>query len=750
MTSDAGTRGAIDDAPERTSILPLAGMTCEACARSVEAMLRAVPGVASAEVSFGARQVTVRGASERPSRAALAAALRGSGYSIPDGTDAAPGGDLRAEVAFATAAEGAELARSRRALAIALAFGVPALLLELFAADARIVLAVSLPVLAWAGAELVATGLRAALRGRPDMNTLIALGAVSAWLAGALGAFGPAGLHAAAHHAHAAALIVIFALLGRWLEQRTRRRAGDALAALVELTPQRVRVLRRGAEVELPLSEARVGALALVRPGERIPVDGVVHGGASEIDESALTGESRPRAVEPGARVSAGTLNGSGALEIAIERIGSDTRVALIAQAVQRARGSRVALQRLVDRVSAVFVPFVLVAALATLVGWRTAGGEWDAAIGRAIAVLVVACPCALGLATPAAIVAATSAAARIGALVRGADALERLARVDHVVLDKTGTLTSGAPVLVAVHALDARAQDERELLRIAASVESSSEQPLGRALVAAARERALELAPVSGFRAEPGRGVRATLGGREVWLGSPQAAERRLEAAAARELVRATAAIAARGASPVALLVDGAPRALFELRDAPRPQARAVIEELGALGLSVELCSGDHPGAVAAIAGALGIERARGAATPEDKLELVRARRAEGRRVWMIGDGVNDAPALAAADVGLAIGGGADVALEAADAALLEPDLARLPRLLRLARAMRATIRANLAWAFAYNVLALPLAAGALEPWTQWSPSPGVAAAGMAASSLVVVLNSLRLLRAS
>jgi heavy metal translocating P-type ATPase len=740
-------------------------MTCEACARSVERMLRGVPGVVSVEVSFGARQATVVGVRERPSRAALAAALRGSGYSIPEHAEDSRF-DLRSQVAFATSAENEMLRRTRRALVIALVFGVPALAVELAGGDPRLVLALSLPVVAWAGAELVVSGSRAAARGAPDMNTLIALGAVSAWTAGALGTFGPAAFHTAAHHAHAASLIVIFAWLGRWLEAHARHRAGDALASLVELVPQRVRVLRRGTEIELPLDEVRAGALAIVRPGERISVDGQVFGGSSEVDESALTGESRPREVEPGARVNAGTLNGSGVLRISIERVGSDSRVGQIAQAVQRARGSRVAVQRLVDRASRVFVPLVLLAALGTLVAWRASGADWQSSLGRAIAVLVVACPCALGLATPAAIVAATSAAARIGALPRDADALERLARVDHIVLDKTGTLTLGTPTLAAVHVLapDASARPssagapaqssglatETEALRIAASVESSSEQPLGRAIVRAARDRGLEPAPVAGFRAEPGNGVRASLDGRDVWIGSPRTAERRIGGSSGAELARCAASVGARGASPVAMLVDGAPYALFELCDAPRPRAREALDELAALGLSIELCSGDHSAAVAAIARELSIAQWRGAATPQDKLELVQSLRARGRRVWMVGDGVNDAPALAAAEVGLALGGGADVALESADIALLRAELGRLPRLLRLARAMRATIRANLAWAFAYNALALPLAAGALEPWTRGLPSPGLAAAGMAASSLLVVLNSLRLLRAA
>jgi Cu+-exporting ATPase len=734
--------------------VPVAGMTCEACASSVKLALAKVPGVASVEVSFGARQAALTFDGAPVERARLVEALAGSGYSIPL-AEGAGTGSLREAVAFAEQAERAEQRSTRRELVVALVFGIPAIAAEFSAADPRIALFLTLVVVGWAGARVLVAGARAAARAAPDMNTLVALGSVAAVVAGALGAFGPAEFHAAAHHAHAAALILIFVLLGRWLETRARRRAGDALQALVNLTPQTVRVLRRGVEVELPAAEARIGALALVRPGERIPVDGTVFGGASEVDESALTGESRARDVAVGARVRAGTLNGSGALQISIERVGEETAVARIAHAVQAARGSRVPIQLLVDRISARFVPLVLAAAGAAFVlGWYGDGDSIRAA-SRAIAVLVVACPCALGLATPAAIVAATGAAARQGVLVREAAVIERMALVDTLVLDKTGTLTSGRPRLVGVHALAAAraaALGDDELLKMAAAVEVSSEQPLGRALVEAADLRGLKYARAVAFRAEPGRGVRGRVGARELWLGSPHAAGARLAT-----LDRADPAIeplceqvAGRGASPVVLLCDDRAYAVFELRDIPRPEAAAALRALEALGIAIHVCSGDHHGAVAFVAAELGLSHWRAGSTPEQKSAYVRELRAAGRRVLMVGDGVNDAPALASADVGLAIGGGADVALETADAVLLHPDLTRLPRLLELARRMRSTIRANLAWAFAYNAITLPLAAGALTPWTTWSPSPGLAAAGMAGSSLLVVLNSLRLLRVS
>lgn len=727
-------------------------MTCAACAASVQRLLSEVPGVVSVEVSFGARQATLHLAGPPVEPARLAAALSGSGYSIP-GAGSAGSGSLREAAAFAAAAELGERRAARRGLLVALAFGVPALASEWLGADPRIALGLNSAVVGWAGAPLLVAGSRAAARRNPDMNTLIALGALAAIATGVLGVFGPERFHAAAHHGHAAALILIFALLGRWLESGARLRAGDALQALIDLTPQFVRVLRRGAEVEVPAEQASIGSLAIVRPGERIPVDGTVFIGASELDEAVLTGESRPRAVEAGAAVRAGAMNGTGTLQISIERVGEETAVARIARAVQAARGSRAPVQLLVDRISAAFVPVVLAVAGSTLLAWWWIDGDIAGAASRAITVLVVACPCALGLATPTAIVAATGAAARMGVLVRDAEVLERLVRGDTLVVDKTGTLTTGRPRLSALHrtgAANARSFDDGDLLRLAAAVEMSSEQPLGRALVDAADARGIAYSRAADFRAEPGRGVHGRVAELAVWLGSPQAAAAVL-AAKGRvdpELDRLVDQVSNRGASPVVMLCDEVACAVFELRDAARPEAAPALRELEAQGLSIHVCSGDHRGAVAAVAAELGLATWRAEMTPEQKGAHVSALRSQGRRVLMVGDGINDAPALAAADVGIAVGGGADVALETADAVLLHANLARLPRVLELARRMRTTIRANLAWAFGYNVIAVPLAAGALSAWSAWSPSPGLAAAAMAGSSLIVVLNSLRLAR--
>jgi Cu+-exporting ATPase len=483
-----------------------------------------------------------------------------------------------------------------------------------------------------------------------------------------------------------------------------------------------------------------------VRPGERIPVDGEVLEGRTHVDESMLTGESFPVERGPGERVHAGTLNGLGALSLRATGVGEDTALGRIAAAVHQAQGSRPPVQRLADRVSAVFVPAVLAIAVATaLVGWL-AGGDAAGGLARAVTVLVVACPCALGLATPTAIVAATGRGAREGVLIREAGAFERLAAATAVVLDKTGTLTSGRPVLRRVlppPGAGGEGHDGDALLRLAAAVERLSEQPLARAVVAAAAERRLEVPAATGFAAEPGRGAQGVVDGREVWIGSPAAAiERGLDEEAVKQLARS---LAGRGETPVFLAVDGDLAAALGFADSLRPTSKRAVNELRGLGISLHVLSGDHEGAVQATAGELGIERARGGLLPEHKEEAVRAL-AEDGVVVMVGDGINDAPALAAADVGVAMGGGADVAIEAADCAILRDDPAAIPKLLVLSRATLRTIRQNLVWAFAYNLVALPVAAGALAPWTGWSPPPHWGAAAMALSSVIVVTNSLRL----
>ncbi|MEX1025291.1 MAG: cation-translocating P-type ATPase [Planctomycetota bacterium] len=703
--------------------LTILGMTCQACAGAVERALRQVEGVVTADVSYAtssARIVTRR----RVEEAALAAAVGHAGYRLLVG-----GSSLAERVRDLGAGEERELRR------LALEAGVAGAALALVLAGMLLgpwpgVLPLAAVIaVAGAGGRTLVRGLRALARAAPDMNSLVALGTGAALIAGLL-----------THdhtHLHAAVMIAAFVLFGRWLEGRTKRRVGTAVERLFDLAPPFARVLRRGQEVEVPLAEVAVGNLVTVRPGERVPVDGDVISGRSEIDTALLTGESTPRAVAPGDRVIAGALNGTGAFSLRATGIGANSTLERIATAIHAAQASRAPAQRLADRLAAVFVPIVLaVAALGLGAAWLRGAPVGDA-VAIAVAVLVVACPCALGLATPIAILAATDRAARAGFLVREAAVFETLGDVDVVVFDKTGTLSRGAPELESVVVLDGGRDDE--WLALAAGAEAHSEQPFGRAVVRAARERSLQAPVCTEFEALPGRGVRTTVAGRVVEILRPSEVP---------ELALRVAKIAASGASPVVLVVDGRPRALLAFRDPPHERARPVVAALAARGLAIEIVSGDDPNTVAAFAHELGIARHVGGATPEDKAAHVVSLRAAAARVLFVGDGVNDAPALVAADVGLAQGRGADVAIEAADVAWLESGVPDVQELLELAYETRRAIRQNLSWAFSYNLLALPLASGLLAPWIPWTPSPALAALAMAGSSLVVVGNGYRLAR--
>ncbi len=717
---------------------PVGGMTCQACAQSVERSLRAVPGVERAEVNFGSRSAAVVFDADIATRNALRRAVTATGYTVPDGFEDGAG-DLRADVDFAERTEREQLARLRRDAAVAILAGTATVALSLLRADAWVVLASASVVALGAGRTIASAGFRAARRLAPDMNTLIALGALSAWLAGAIATFGVDAFGAPGPHLRASALTLAFALIGRYVETRARARTGGAVRALLDLTPPTARVLRAGIETEVPLDEVRVGGLVLVRPGERIPVDGTILSGTTTVDEAMLTGESVARERRAGDAVFAGTINGLGALSVQVTRTGTASAIGRIAAAVRDAQGSRATAQRIADRVSAVFVPTVLLIALVTAVTWLAVGAGTEATIARLVAVLVVACPCALGLATPTAIVVAAGRAAREGALFRNAEALERLATVDTIVLDKTGTLTRGEPRLERVVRPPRATRSEDELLALAAAVERASEQPLGAAVVRAALARSLRIAVASDVQAEPGRGIRGTVEGHDVWIGSPSAAP----ASAAGE--PAELALES-GETPAILIVDGRVEAALGFVDDLRPSSPDAIRALHALGLEVHLLSGDDAAVVERTARLLRIEHHRGGVSPTDKAEYLRELAARGQSTAMAGDGINDSVALTVADVGIAMGGGADVAIEAADAALLADDPARIATLVSLARRTRGTIHANLAWAFGYNLVALPVAAGVLQPWTHWSLPPQWGAAAMAASSVLVVLNSLRL----
>jgi Cu+-exporting ATPase len=728
---------------------PVAGMTCQACASGVEKALRELPGVVEAHVNFGSRSAEVLRDRERAPARAIAGAVAAAGYSVPEDLE----GPLDQQVAFGDAAERAALWRARRDAWIALCFGTPVVLAGPLSLDPQLALLLSVPVQFVAGAAILSSGLRAALRLAPDMNTLVTLGSLAAWVSGAVEVLWAGAPHHSGGHLHASALILAFVLLGRWLEVGVRHRAGDAVKRLLELAPPTVRVLRRGVETEVPLAEVKRGNLVLIRPGERVAVDGTIVEGQSWLDESTWTGESAPVARRAGLSVRAGSLNGDGALSVMATGVGAESSLGRVAAAVRAAQGSRAPVQDLADRVSAVFVPLVLGLALLTFGVWFLLDGDLARAVSHAVAVLVVACPCALGLATPAAIVAAVGRGAREGVLVRDAGALQRLVDVGFVVFDKTGTLTLGKPALVAVELPAGSADtDGDRALGIAAAVEAFSEQPIGRAIHAAALARGLELAHAADFRALPGVGVEARLEGsapsRTVFVGSLQGALARVrDPATVEALVKP---LQDRGETGAVLVVDGEARAAFGFTDPLRPTAADAVARLRRQGIEVMIFSGDSPAAVARVAETLHLERSRGAMTPETKAEAVAELGRSGRRTAMVGDGVNDAAALARADVGIAIGGGADAAVEAADCTILSADPARVPLLVALGRRTLHTVHVNLAWAFGYNLVALPAAAGVLEPLVGWSPSPGISALAMAASSLAVVLNSLRLRGAS
>jgi Cu+-exporting ATPase len=717
----------LEDGPE-TIRLALRGMKCAGCAAEVESALRATPGVARADVSYGNASADVTFAPEAVDLAGLVCAVRAAGF------DAAVAGDQ--DDAQREADYRAELASLRLRLTVAVPVSLLLMAAMLFAMPPPwLQAALALPVWLWAGWPFHHGAVLAVRRGRADMNSLISLGSSVAALASvvqwARGRTHPL-------YFDTAAMIVTFILIGHYLEAIARHRTRGELRALLDARPRTARVQRGEQWIEQAADEVLVGEVVEVRPGEAIPVDGVILAGEAGIDESTVTGESVPAERGPGEAVVGGTLNLTGRLEVRAQAVGAATVLGRMIALVRAAQGSKAPIQRLGDRVAAVFVPLVVLVAALTFLAWL--GSGWEAALTHAVAVLIIACPCAVGLATPTAIMVGAGHGARLGVLVKGGAVIEAASRVTRVVFDKTGTLTLGRPEVVDIVATGVPAD---ALLSLAAAAEAASEHPYGRAIVARAEARGLIVPRADTFRALAGSGVQATIGGRQVLVG--QAA---MLVAAGVDMGPEAERLAARGVTPVCVAVDGAPAGVIGLADTPRPEARAALARLAARGIKLAMLSGDEAGVASAVADQLRIAEWRARVTPEGKAAAIGAWRAAGEVVAFVGDGLNDAPALAAADVGLAMGGGTDVALETGDIALVRDDLHAMVDALDLSRAVMATIRGNLAWAFGYNVLMIPLAAGLWQHALGLSVGPMWAAAAMALSDVSVIGNSLRLRR--
>jgi Cu+-exporting ATPase len=752
---------------ETTTDLPVAGMTCQNCVRRVEGALSAVPGVTEATVNFATRRASIRHDAQRVSDKALIAAIEGAGYEVPElvsqhGEHAASRPAAADRALAMDAAEEREQKSIRRDFVIALVLTLPLLVLAMSHGSipgseselGRLVqLVLGTVVLFGPGRRFLALAWKALMHRTSDMNTLVSLGTLSAWGYSTVGIAAP-GLFPHAEHGvlphlyfEAAAAIVMFVLLGKLLETRARRRLSDAVRGLVSLVPKLARRVRGDVHEEIEVSSLRSGDLVLVRPGERVPVDGEVVRGGSAVDESMLTGESLPVDKRVGDRVFAGTLNQSGSLTFRVTHTGEGTALARIVEAVEQAQGSRAPIARLADQVSRRFVPIVLGIAFLTGAVWLAVdptGQGLATAIERFVAVLVIACPCALGLATPAAVAVGAGRGAELGVLVKGGAALEAASRVNTVLLDKTGTLTSGQPSLTDVIAVSA--DEEKRLLSLVASVEQASEHPVAKAIAEGARARGAERFEVSDFVSEAGEGVEGAVDGERVrigtasWLARAGIRTEALEAEAER--------LAEQGRTPAFVSIGKKLAGIVAVSDPVTAEARVAVAELSAMGIEVAMVSGDRRAAAEAVARELGIARVIAEVKPEDKARIVAEERERGRIVAMVGDGINDAPALAGAHVGIAVGTGTDIAVAAADIALLSGGIAALPRALLLARRTLRTIRQNLFWAFIYNLIGIPIAAGLLYPYTGWLLSPVLASAAMSLSSVSVLGNSLLLRR--
>ena len=721
----------------QTVDLPIEGMTCAACAARIERQLNKLPGV-SAAVNFASERAHVEFDAAAANEARLVDTIVKAGFTVPQVDPAVTLMEARAaEKARKEAAYRAELKRFW--ISVALTLPLVAQMGAMVTGEHEdwlprwLQLLLATPVQFWIGWRFYVGAFNALRGGAGNMDVLVALGTSMAWL------FSAVVTAADLHHQHvyfeASAVVITLVLMGKLLEARAKAKTSAAIEALIRLQPQTARVLRDGELLEVPVASLNPGDVFVVRPGESVPVDGEVAEGASSVNEAMLTGESLPVAKNPGDKVFAATVNGEGLIHCRATGVGSHTLLAGIIRMVEQAQGSKAPVQRLADRISAIFVPVVTVIAFLAFAGWWFFAGDFTSGLVNAVAVLVIACPCALGLATPTAIMVGTGRGAASGILVKNAEALELAKNVEVLAVDKTGTLTQGKPEVTDV--VPSSGLVEADLLRIAASLEQGTTHPLAEAIVARARGQGIELMPPEGLRAVPGKGLTAMLDGVDYSLGSPAFLAERGVAVPEALL----APLAGAGKSVVAVSRGPTFLGLVGVADQLRPTSRAAVARLKAQGVEVVMLTGDNAATAAAIAREAGIARFEAEVLPQDKAAAIAKLKAGGRRVGMVGDGINDAPALAAADVSFAIGGGSDVALEAADVTLMRNDLLSAADAIDLSRATLAKIRQNLFFAFIYNVLGIPLAALGLL-------NPVIAGAAMAMSSVSVVSNSLLLRR--
>lgn len=740
--------------------LPITGMTCAACARHIEQKLQATEGVQQAAVNFATARATIGYDAKTTDVGRLIDAVKETGYGVRE--------NAAGEVAgadFAEATRDQEYRTLKRRFIFAALLSLPVLLIAMshgrvaalnFAGVNWLQWALTTPVVFYCGRQFY-RGAWLALRNRfADMNTLIAIGTGAAYLYSTAATVAPQfflthrGDHAAMKmevpvYFEAAGVIIALILLGKMLEAKATGRTSEAIRRLMNLQAKTARVLRNGSEIDLPVEQVIAGDVIIVRPGEKIAVDGVILEGASAVDEAMLTGESLPVEKQSGDEVFGATLNKTGSFKFKATKVGRDTVLQQIVRMVEEAQGSKAPIARMADVISGVFTPIVIAIALLTFVIWFFAAPEdvrFTTALVNFVSVLIIACPCALGLATPTAIMVATGKGAENGLLIKGGDSLETAHKIQTVVLDKTGTLTEGRPALTDIFAVDAMA--ENLLLQLVASGERASEHPLGEAIVKEARRRNLELFEAANFQAIAGQGIEARIDGRQLLLGNERLMrERKI---ALDELTAQAAQLTAQGKTLMYAALDGRLAGMLALADKIKPESKPAIEALQQLGIEVVMITGDNRRAAEAVAAQLGIRRVLAEVLPQAKALEVQRLQEEKRIVAMVGDGINDAPALAQADVGIAIGTGTDVAIEASDITLLKGDLRGVVAAIALSRATIRAIKQNLFWAFIYNLIGIPVAAGLLYPFTGWLLSPVIASAAMSLSSVSVVTNSLRL----